>query len=166
MLNKIFATRIITTIIVIITMVNAFAFVGIGVFLSAIGIIEIFTKGLESEARPGLKILGSLDMFLIGLVFLIFAIGISKLFHPDSDKLLSGSLPPWLNLHSFAELKLILWEAILTTLVVIFVSDVVRHGEKLDWTILLIPVSIILLSASIFVLRKSDSKKNAADGSD
>lgn len=159
MLRSFFAVRIITTIVVIFTLINALAFVGIGVFTSAMAIYGIFNGELYTESHPGLKILESLDIFLIALVFLIFAIGIAKLFHPNADENMAGIIPDWLNINDFAELKMVLWETILTTLIVLFVSDVVRRGGKYDWTMLVIPASITLLSASIFVLKKAEAKK-------
>lgn len=159
MLNRFFAIRLITTIVVVFTVINAFAYVGIGVFTSIEAFIGIYNGEVHTETRPGLKILESLDIFLIALVFLIFAIGIAKLFHPNSDETLSGIIPSWLNINNFTELKMILWEAILTTMVVMFASDIVKRDGKFDWTMLIIPGSIFLLSASMYVLKKAEGSE-------
>jgi uncharacterized membrane protein YqhA len=160
MLRRLFAVRLITTLIVIFTLINSFALILVGAFLSVKGIIGIVRGGIGTEAHPALMILESLDVFLIALVFLIFAIGIAKLFHPGSDEELSGVVPSWLNIHNFGELKLVLWEAIMTTLVVLFAAEIVKHGGEFSWTMMVIPASILLLSVSMFVLKKSEEKES------
>jgi uncharacterized membrane protein YqhA len=147
MLRRLFAVRLITTLIVIFTLINSFALILVGAFLSVKGIIGIVRGGIGTEAHPA-------------LVFLIFAIGIAKLFHPGSDEELSGVVPSWLNIHNFGELKLVLWEAIMTTLVVLFAAEIVKHGGEFSWTMMVIPASILLLSVSMFVLKKSEEKES------
>ena len=68
------------------------------------------------EHKPGLQILKGLDLFLVSIVFMILGLGILKIFvfshMPFTD------LPDWLNIKNFKELKILLWETILVTLVV------------------------------------------------
>ena len=110
----------------------------------------------HTESHPGLSILESLDVFLVALVFLLFAIGIAKLFIPDTAENLNIKIPEWLDIKNFTELKLLLWEAVLTTLVVYFISDVVKQEGHYSWELMIIPASIILLSLSVFILRKHE----------
>ena len=154
MLQRIFQTRFLVLAIVLFTIINAIAFVVMGVILSVEGITGMFKGEMHTEAHPGLKILESLDVFLIALVFLIFAMGIATLFldKPGSEQ--RFKLPSWLNISNFTELKLLLWEAVLTTLVVYFVSAVVKADGDYQWELLIIPGSIVLLSLAVFVLRK------------
>lgn len=152
--------HLLTIIIVIFTALNAVAFIAIGILDSFHGMKGIFIEKDHPNERPGLIILESLDVFLVALVFLIFAIGITMLFLPKSANQLRENLPNWMNIKSFIELKLILWEAILTALIVFFVTEVYEDEAHLSWDILLIPGSILLLSLSIFVLRKSEHKKH------
>ena len=158
MLSKFFPLRIITYFVVFFTMINSFVFLGLGAYLSVTGIIGIFEEGIHSEAHPGLKILESLDIFLVGLVFLIFAIGIAQLFHPKADDEMESFLPKWLDFENFGEVKLVLWEAILTTLVVLFVSDVVKREGKFDWLMMFIPAAILVLSVSLFIIRRTEGR--------
>ena len=151
--------HLLTPIIVIFTALNAVAFIAMGILESIHGLKGIFIEKDHPDERPGLIILESLDVFLVALVFLIFAIGITMLFLPKSADQLRENLPNWMNIKSFIELKLILWEAILTALIVFFVTEVYQDEAHLSWDILLIPGSILILSLSIFVLRKSEHKK-------
>ena len=158
MLKNFIAIRFIVTVIVAFMVINAIAFIGLGAYLSVDGIIGLLKGHLHTEEHPGLKIVESLDIFLVALVFLIFSVGIAKLFRPKSDEKLTGMIPSWLNIHNFTELKMVLWEAILTTLVVFFVSDVVKKEGHFEWTMLIIPASIILLSLSMLILKKAEDE--------
>ena len=146
--------------IVFFTAINAIAFIAMGMMESYHGIIGIFSGKVNTEERPALTILESLDIFLVALVFLIFAIGITMLFLPKSADKIRESVPQWMNIKSFLELKLILWEAILTALIVFFVSEVFAQEGHHTWELLLIPASILFLSISILVLRKSEHKNH------
>ena len=158
MKKQFLAVRIITIVIVIFTVINALAFIGVGIYTSIDGITGIFRGELHTDAHPGIKILESLDIFLVALVFLIFAVGIYKLFSPSAEKNVDGIIPKWLDIHDFSGLKMILWETILTTLIVLFVSDVIKKEGNMEWTLLIIPASILLLALSMFMLNKVDHK--------
>ena len=77
----------------------------------------MFQGEIHTESHPGLSILESLDVFLVALVFLIFALGIAKLFLPEPSEKGGLRLPNWMQIQNFTQLKLLLWEAVLTTLV-------------------------------------------------
>jgi uncharacterized membrane protein YqhA len=149
-----------TLVIVLFTTINSLAFIAVGVIESFHGFKGILTGKMHTDERPGLMILESLDMFLIALVFIVFSIGIIMLFLPNTGDKIRGHVPKWMNIHTFMELKLILWEAILTALIVFFVGDVVKQADEghFRWEMLLIPCAILILSISIFVLRKSEHK--------
>jgi len=132
------------------------AFCAIGIYLSVDGILGIFRGEIHTDTHPGLMLLESLDVFLVAIVFFIFAIGIAVLFlaKPKEDGSSTLQLPKWLNINNFTDLKLLLWEAVLTTLVVYFVSDIIKKDGHYDWTILLLPGAILLLTVSTFLLKK------------
>ena len=154
MLRRILQVRFLILLIVVFTIINAIVFILLGIFISVDGIIGLLQGQMHTEEHPGLKILESLDIFLVALVFLIFAFGIAKLFISDGNEKPGIKIPAWLDVHNFTELKLLLWEAVLTTLVVFFVSDVVKSEGHYSWELFIIPGSIIMLSLSIFILRK------------
>lgn len=126
MISRILHSRFLVFIIVIFTVVNAVAFVVLGVLLSIEGIQEIFHRG-EGHIHPELLLLESLDVFLVALVFLIFAMGIYVLFlrrKQDGEK--EVSLPSWLEIEDITELKILLWETVLVSLVVYFIGSVIK----------------------------------------
>ena len=158
MLKRLKVYQSLTLVIVLFTTINSIAFIAAGIMESYQGITGILTGKIRTEERPGLLILESLDVFLIALVFIVFSIGITMLFLPSTAEKIREHVPEWMNINSFMELKLILWETILTTLVVFFVSDVFKQADsgQFTWEMLFIPVAILVLSLSILILRKSE----------
>ena len=154
MLRRLLQPRLLVYIIIFFTILNSIVFVGIGIYFTVEGVLGMIQGDLNSDAHPGILILESLDVFLIALVFLIFAIGIAELFLPKGEKERFLKVPTWLDVKNFTELKLVLWEAVLTTLVVFFVSALIKQEDHYGWELLIIPISIILLSLSIFIIKK------------
>lgn len=101
----------------------------------------------------------ALDVFLIGFLFLIFSIGFAQLFVSDNSKiksLIMNWTPNWLKVESFTQLKLILWDTVLTTLVVLFAGETFRSLDDVyDWKLLFIPVAVLLISISKFLIIRS-----------
>jgi uncharacterized membrane protein YqhA len=130
---------------------NSLVFIGLAVYRSLYAYILI-AQG-KMEERPGVYILESLDSFLIAIFFLVFAIGIAKLFLSNTS-FIKGYDLPWLNIKNFSDLKLILWEMLLTTLLVFFGVSLVVHEEQLDWTLLIIPASVLMLAIAYKFLKQ------------
>jgi hypothetical protein len=60
-----------------------------------------------------------------------------------------------LNVESFSDLKGLLWETILTAMVIMALSVVTSNlFEKPDWTALVIPSVILILALSLHFIRK------------
>lgn len=152
MFKKLLYVRYLFLIVVIFMMLNSLFFIAGGVIESIEGIRLFITHGLDEEQKPGLKLLKGLDLFLVSIVFMIFAIGIVRLFgiykHDDSD------LPSWLNISSFKELKVLLWETILVTLVVFTLTGIATDRSGLHWEMLILPGVILILSLSLYLMRK------------
>jgi len=132
-------------------LLNSLVFIGLAVYRSIYAYILI-AQG-KMEERPGVYIMESLDAFLIAIFFLVFTIGIAKLFLSDTP-FIKGYDLPWLSIKNFSDLKLILWEMLLTTLVVFFGVSLVIHEEQLNWTLLIIPVSVLMLAIAYKFLKQ------------
>jgi uncharacterized membrane protein YqhA len=102
-------------------------------------------------------LLHSVDMFLIAIVFFVLAIGMLILFsNPEANM---PKLPAWLHVKNFMELKAILWEAILTTLVVAYLAKLAEgeiQGRQNTVEDLLIPGGVLLIAASLFFLKRAE----------
>jgi uncharacterized membrane protein YqhA len=152
--------RYVYLIAVIFTLLNSIFFLISGVIESVHGFKIFFHK--LSTGEPiliGVYFMESLDRFLIAFVFMIFGLGIWKLFFIKKGQ--AQDLPDWLNIESFKELKILLWETIMVTLVVFTISIVVNttaeKGAKidsLDWHALVLPSVILILSASLYLMKK------------
>ena len=136
-----------------------------GIILTLIGIYDfvvVFTHlGANQQANIGrlmaIGLLHSVDMFLVAIVFFVLAIGMLILFtDPEANM---PKLPTWLHVKNFMELKAILWEAILTTLVVAYLAKLVEgeiEGKQMTVEDLLIPGGVLLIALSLFFLKKSE----------
>lgn len=135
-------------VIVFVTFLNGLTFVVFGIIKTYHGYEQIVAV---EHGRPGIALVESLDSFLIALVFLIFSVGFARLFHSES-KIFTAINVPALKVESFADLKMLLWNTILLTLMVLFATIVVSNEGDLEWKIMILPVSIALLAFSSKIL--------------
>jgi uncharacterized membrane protein YqhA len=106
-------------------------------------------------SRPGVELLHSLDFLFVSLVLLVLGLGIGKLFLLNLSEQETRTLPVWLRIESITQLKVLLWETILTTLLIVALSDLIRGlFTKLEWSALTIPAAILMLSLSLFFMKK------------
>jgi uncharacterized membrane protein YqhA len=130
--------------------VNFLFTAGMGVYRTFHAFSTLYTEGAAS--KPGREILESLDLFLVALVFLILSLGFMKLFYPEFKWFHNINLP-WLKVEDFVQLKQLTWNAMLLTLLIIFGAQVLSGIARLDWNILIIPISVVLFSVSAKLLK-------------
>jgi len=134
-----------------------------GIALTLIGIYEfaVAVSHVSAADKPhfvGLVATGLLktvDVFLMVIVFFVFSLGVLILFHDPSSEL-PVNLPGWLRLKSFIQLKVILWEAILTTLVVSYLAGLAeKRMDQIPFDVydLVIPGAIFLIALSLYFLK-------------
>lgn len=141
--------------------INAFiilltiAIVSMGVIhsIDAVSILIEYIQTHDTNLRPGIAIIETLDIFLIALVFLIFSIGISRLFIKHGNDKFDQSLPKWLRIDNFSELKYLLMEAIISMLFIITITVIVKEGDGPSIKWLYVPGIIIMLSISLRLLK-------------
>jgi uncharacterized membrane protein YqhA len=111
------------------------------------------------QGRPGVHFAESVDALLFSLVMLVLALGTASLFltRPGTGDRLN--LPKWMRIRSLTELKLLLWEAILATLVVTAATSIIGALPRLDWTHLMLPAVILVLSISYYLLKRTETKR-------
>lgn len=156
MFVKLLRVRYIFSIAVVFLVLSSLVFLITGAALSFHGMLELAKLGFipSEEKRPGIYLLEGLDYFMISLVFLVFGLGIARLF--IFNKTESNLIPSWLNIHSLKELKVLLWESILVTLVVLCVSNLIKF-PALSWDSLVLPALILILSLALFLVRGKES---------
>jgi uncharacterized membrane protein YqhA len=147
-MEKLFRPRFAFQIISIFCLIDAFFFILLGIYKSVKAIVYLYKSLLGTEwLNPGLQMVESLDSFMLGILFIIFSYGIYRIFvlHNEAD----ARFPSWLNVHSFSELKFLLWETVLVALIV-FSLRVLVQKEEMSWNVLYLPGVIFLLSAGYF----------------
>jgi uncharacterized membrane protein YqhA len=151
--------RYMAVVVSVLSILHALAFLFMGAQL-AVKAYRVILGGVHGgdAARPALELLHSLDFLLISLVLLILALGVTKLFllTPHMIAGRSSHLPSWLNIETFSDLKVILWETILTAMLVFGLPTLtVGLLAKLDWTALVLPGAILLLAVSLYFIRRT-----------
>ncbi len=109
-----------------------------GVIESVNGYKAFFMEELSKDGHPGLYLLKGLDLFLV---------------HYDH---IEDDLPSWLNIVNFKELKILLWETIIVTLVVFTLTYIATLKNSLKPDALILPGVIFILSISLYFVKKED----------
>jgi predicted membrane channel-forming protein YqfA (hemolysin III family) len=65
-------------------------------------------------------------------------------------------LPPWLKIDSFKELKILLWETIIVTMVVFTLTQIASLKNTLTLDVLILPGTVFILSISLYFVKKED----------
>lgn len=154
-------TRFMSVLAVISSLLGALLMFWIG-SVNTLKVVLLVIKAEESVVEGSrvsttelatIELLECLDDFLVGLAFLYFAYGIYSLFiqlgQSDTE---AGT---WSKLGGISTLKKTLLEVLVVLLAVIFVKGLLErlsfHG--LEWTYLVIPLSILALAASTRLLQ-------------
>jgi len=152
MFKKLLGIRYIIILAVCILLVNSVFFIVGGTIMSVQGYTEYIQNGFVPSAtyQPGLLVLKGLDAFMLAIIFMIFGLGIARLFlfnnAPDDQ------IPSWLRFHEMKGLKVLLWETILVTLVIYCLQILLTHKEMV-LELLILPVAILLLTIALFFMR-------------
>ncbi|MGZ3847354.1 MAG: YqhA family protein [Flavisolibacter sp.] len=146
---------LISTIAVLVALAGvALTLIGIYEFAMAVTHVNAADKG-HFVGLIATGLLKSVDTFVMVIVFFVFALGILILFQ-DPSRPFPINLPEWLRLKSFMQLKVILWEAILTTMVVSYVAMMAeKRMDQVPFNIydLIIPGAVFLIALSLYFLK-------------
>jgi uncharacterized membrane protein YqhA len=130
----------------------------INAILLVIGAEDAVVEGssIEPTELATIELLECLDDFLVGLAFLYFAYGIYSLFIQLGQK--DRNTPSWLRVTNIGTLKKTLLEVLVVLLAVIFVKGLLERlsFRSLEWTYLVIPLSILAIAASTRLLQFED----------
>ncbi len=147
--------RYLAAVAVLFFILNGIALMAVGVYKS-FHAYQVLLAGMpwEPGKGPGIYIVESIDTFLVAMVLFVLAVGLAELFLVKDDEKNALPIPSWMKVKSFLELKLLLWEAVLTVLVVAFLGHAASQTEELHWEILILPASILMLAVSLFIMKK------------
>jgi len=156
MLASLLRLRLLAFVISLFCALNAVAFVAIGVVRAVAGYVGlVHGPPWEGAHAPGVELAKSIDSFLLAMVFFVFSIGVTTLFVARPDSRMLENIPEWMQMKSLSQLKFMLWEAIMATLVVTSVEGFAVSTGELTWTVLLVPGAVLILSLGYFLSRRA-----------
>lgn len=123
-----------------------------------------FDPALEGTAlykRVTISVLETVDSFLFGLVFIIFAYAIAIGFVIQIPTEAAARLPRWMKIDGIGELKQTLVEVVIVGLIIIFAGVAVELGRDLNWDDLVLPIAIVLLAGSMRLLHFPEQRASA-----
>ena len=117
---------------------------GVRVIVIIAGVFDKFdsSKGMKGIAYSFVEVV---DLFLIGTVFYIIALGLYELF--VDDKL---ELPTWLLIHSLDDLKAKLINGVIVIMGVFFLGELVNWDGQSDLLNLSLAVALIIAALTFF----------------
>lgn len=120
---------------------------------------------LQSPDIATTYVIKALDAFLIAFVLFIFAYGVHSLFISCIKEPRENDVLKWIKIPSISHLKNILAEVIVIILFVKFLETALISLDELEWEILTLPISILLLALSLkyLGLRHESNNKKAND---
>ena len=125
--------------------------VGAKYMLEAAGIIH--PEVSAGVHIPAVLVLEAMDAFLFAVVLTIFAYGIAVGFVFHLSAKLLEPLPEWMKVSGIGELKHTLAEVVLIILIVTFTKQVVAENPPLEWSFLILPISVLLFAGALWLLR-------------
>lgn len=123
--------------------------------------IQLITQTIQSgevtrKAAKGLALefIEIVDLFLLGTVFYIIAVGLYELFIDTDVK-----LPEWLTINNLDDLKNKLIAVVIVVLGVLFLGQVVSWDGKTDLLGYGVSIALVIAALTYFLAQKSGGKK-------
>jgi uncharacterized membrane protein YqhA len=120
------------------------------VIVQAIAKAEVSSKGAKALALEFIEIV---DLFLLGTVLLMIALGLYELFI-SSDL----ELPDWLQIRTFDDLKLKLVGVVIVVLAVLFLGHVVAWDGQRDLLRLGAGIALVIAALTYFLSTSKGGK--------
>jgi uncharacterized membrane protein YqhA len=122
----------------------------------------LMAGGGAAERQVTVPVLEAVDAFLFGIVLVIFAYGIAIGFVFTLPEGYGQRLPVWMKVGGVGQLKATLAEVVIVVLIVIFARIVVEANGHLQWSMLVLPASILMISAALRMIELG-SKEGAKE---
>jgi uncharacterized membrane protein YqhA len=121
----------------------------------------ILGDGHPGERQVTVPVLEAVDAFLFGIVLVIFAYGIAIGFVFTLPEDYGKRLPDWMKVGGVGQLKATLAEVVIVVLIVIFARVVVEAQGNFEWSMLVLPASILMIAIA---LRMIELGKHSKEG--
>jgi uncharacterized membrane protein YqhA len=122
----------------------------------------ILAEGDAVQKQVTVPVLEAVDSFLFGIVLVIFAYGIAIGFVFTLPEGYGQRLPVWMKVGGVGQLKATLAEVVIVVLIVIFALIVVEANGHLQWSMLVLPASILMISVALRMIELG-SKEGAKE---
>ena len=109
----------------------------------------LMTPGHAAERQVTVPVLEAVDAFLFGIVLVIFAYGIAIGFVFTLPEGYGARLPEWMKVGGVGQLKATLAEVVIVVLIVIFARVVVEANGHFQWSMLVLPLSILFIALAL-----------------
>lgn len=130
----------------------------IAVIAEAVAKMEVSSKGAKALALAFIEIV---DLFLLGTVLLMIALGLYELFIDSELK-----LPDWLHIRTFDDLKNKLVGVVLVVLAVIFLGHVVAWDGSRDLLGFGLAVAAVIAALTWFLISAKGGKSDKTGAAD
>lgn len=154
-------SRLIVIAPVIFSLLAAFALFFAGSFEIFHTIKHMFPEGGHEPSYPQLLIgiIGAIDLYLIGIVLLIFAFGVYELFISKIDIAHAGNQHNILEITTLDELKNKLIKVIIMVLIVSFFKTILSTNFQTPIEMLYFGLAILAVASCTFFMRKLDHEE-------
>jgi len=115
--------------------------------------------GATADNKSIALLIQSIDAFMIGMVFIIFAYGITTLFIKKID-VPKDNVFSWVRITNINQLKVIVGEMIVIILFVKFLEVILLSAEELTFEMFVLPVGIALLALALKFLDLDHKEKD------
>jgi uncharacterized membrane protein YqhA len=151
--------RYLAVVVVFVFLIHALGLIAVGT-LRGFQAYRLMISGEEwaGADRPGIHIAESVDALLFSLILFVLAMGTASLFLTNEGDGNERRIPAWMRVHNLSGLKMLLWEAILMTLVVQTLVGFISEMENLRWQLLILPTAILILSAGLYLTKRINPK--------
>jgi uncharacterized membrane protein YqhA len=123
----------------------------------------ILAEGDAVQKQVTVPVLEAVDSFLFGIVLVIFAYGIAIGFVFTLPEGYGQRLPVWMKVGGVGQLKATLAEVVIVVLIVIFARIVVEANGHLQWSMLVLPASILMISVALRMIELGSKEGTKED---
>ena len=157
--NVLWSTRFIVIIAVILSIISSISLFLIGgwdIIQATIYNNPIFNQDINNSNDLLFKIISSIDLFLIGIVLLIFGFGVYELFISEIDFAKDKFADSTLKINSLDQLKNKIIKVIIIVLIVKFFEKVLKlsHNFTTPNDLLLFSISILSICIGYYLINR------------
>jgi uncharacterized membrane protein YqhA len=159
MLNRFLSlSRYLVVIGVVAGVIGALALIVYQAVVVVVAIVDIVRAGVidvNVAKKLAVGLIQAVDVFMIAVAMLIISLGLHALFVDDT---FSASLPRWLQVQTFEDMKSNLVSVVIAVLAVLFLREAVDWDGDRDLLTLGAAIALMIAALTWFLAKKSPPK--------